>query len=281
MTVPLAPDRDRSRLPIPSFLLDTPPGGVFRLGHRGCCGQYPENTVAAVEAAAPHVDAVEVDVRACGSGELVVFHDETLDRVTAGSGRVDETPFATIRNLDVLGSGEPIPTLDDLLDAMAALPDPPALDVEIKSSESETSRVAAAVVAKCAAADVDVFYSSFHEPILREIRSADPDASLAVVCSERPRDALDLADAVDAVAVHPWKALILDSDATDGASDETVDETSDETSDETVDTDVELVTAAHDRGLVVNAWSGETATEIRQLRAAGVDGVIADRWDVF
>ena len=231
--------------------MDPPSGGVFRIGHRGCCGQHPENTVSAVEAAAPHVDAVEVDVRACATGELVVFHDETLDRVTAETGWVDETPLATIRDLDVLGSGEPIPTVPELLDAMSALPEPPALDVEIKPSG-----IASAVVAACADTGVAVFYSSFHESVLREIRAADPNAPLAVVCSERPREALELADAVDAVALHPWKALILDGDAG-------------------------LVAAAHDRGLAVNAWSADATSEVRRLRTAGVDGVIADHWDVF
>jgi len=46
------------------------------IGHRGCADVYPENTVRAVTRAANFLDAVEVDVRRCGSGELVVFHDE-------------------------------------------------------------------------------------------------------------------------------------------------------------------------------------------------------------
>ena len=235
----------------------------FRIGHRGCRDQYPENTIAAVEAAAPHVDAVEVDLRACGTGEIVVFHDETLDRVTSGTGRIDETPLAAIRELDVLGSGEPIPTLRELLDAMSALSEPPTLNVELKSSG-----IAPTAVSECADTDLDVLYSSFHGSVLREVRTADPDAPLAVVCSERPDTALELADEVDAVAVHPWKDLLRDTDAVDERTDG-------------MGTHVDLVKDAHSRDLVVNAWSVAATPEVKRLKAAGVDGVIADRWDIF
>lgn len=234
------------------------PGRLSRIGHRGCVSPGPENTVAAVEAAAPYVDAVEIDARLCGTGEPVVFHDETLDRVTDGTGRVDETPLATLRTLDVLDTGEPIPTLSELLAAISALPSELAVDVEIKAAGA-----AERVLATCAESDVDVFYSSFHGSVLRELRAADPDAPLAVVYSEDPLDALELADAVDAVAVHPWTELVLDG------------------SDETGSSVAAPVREAHDRGFIVNAWSADTASDVRKLDEAGVDGVIADRWDVF
>ncbi|MBP1922403.1 glycerophosphoryl diester phosphodiesterase [Halorubrum alkaliphilum] len=243
--------------------MDTDSDDLFRIAHRGCHDQYPENTIAAVEAAAPHVDAVEVDLRACGTGELVVFHDETLDRVTSGTGRIDETPLAAIRELDVLGSGEPIPTLRELLDAMSALSEPPTLNVELKSSG-----IAPTAVSECADTDLDVLYSSFHGSVLREIRTAGPDAPIAVVFSERPDTALELADEIDAVAVHPWKGLICGTDTEAEGSDQS-----------TLDDD--LVAAAHSRDLVVNAWSVETTSEVKRLQAAGVDGVIADRCDIF
>ena len=246
-----------------SILMDTNSDDCLRIAHRGCRDQYPENTIAAIEAAAPHVDAVEIDVRACGSGELVVFHDETLNRVTSGTGRIDETPLAAIRELDVLGSGEPIPTLRELLDAMSALSEPPVLNVELKSSG-----IAPRAVSACADTDLDVLYSAFHGPIPREIRAADPDAPLAVVFGERPNTALELAEEVDAVAVHPWKGLIRAADTEAEGSDQST-------------PDDDLVAAAHSRDLVVNAWSVAATSEVKRLQAAGVDGVIADRWDIF
>ncbi|MES3162222.1 MAG: glycerophosphodiester phosphodiesterase [Halorubrum sp.] len=257
---------------------DPTPDRLSRIGHRGCITPAPENTVAAVVAAAPHVDMVEVDVRPCGTGEIVVFHDETLGRLTDGSGRVDETPLSTLREREVLASGEPIPTLRELLDAMAVLSDPPVLNVEIKASG-----IAPTVVARCADAPLDVLYSSFHESVLRGVRTADPDAPLAVVCRDRPSDAIEFAAAVDAVAIHPWKRLIVDTNSVDddtAAADGETPTAADGAETHAVDGKA-VVETAHARGLAVNAWSADTPTEIRRLRAAGVDGVIADRWTVF
>ena len=219
------------------------------VAHRGCAGQYPENTVAAVTAAAPHVDAVEVDVRPCGTGEPVVFHDGTLDRVTDGSGRVEAVPLADLRGLDVDGTDASIPSLAELLAAVSSLPTDLPVNVEVK-----TPAVAAAAVDVVRRSDVDVIYSSFHDDALRELRRADPDASVAVLCGRDPSAGLDAAAAFDALAIHPSMDLVLGTD---------------------------VVRRAHDRGLAVNAWTASTAADAKRLADAGVDGVIADRWDVL
>jgi glycerophosphoryl diester phosphodiesterase len=90
------------------------------IAHRGFAAEHPENTVAAVEAATAAVDRIELDVRRCGTGELVAFHDATLDRVTDATGRVDETPRERLADLSVEGSGEPVPALAAALDAVPA-----------------------------------------------------------------------------------------------------------------------------------------------------------------
>lgn len=219
------------------------------VAHRGCAGHAPENTVRAVEAAAPHVDAVEIDVRPCGSGDLVVFHDATLDRLTDAAGRVDETPLSELRALDVLASGEPIPTLSELLSAVAALPADLPVNVELK-----TEGVAEAVVDACDAADVDVLYSSFHPAALRELRAADPEAPLAPLCGRDTEAALELASALDAAAIHPSTDAVAETN---------------------------VVGVANAKGLAVNAWTAETAADARRLAAADVDGIIANRWDLL
>ena len=64
------------------------------IAHRGFAAVHPENTVRAVRAAARVADAVEVDVRRCATGELVVIHDATVDRVTDGTGPVADHSLA-------------------------------------------------------------------------------------------------------------------------------------------------------------------------------------------
>lgn len=238
---------DRTDAPRGTFeRVDSDDGAVLIICHRGCAAQHPENTVAAIEAAAPRADAFEVDVRPCGSGELVVFHDETLDRVTDGSGRVDETPFAALRELEVLDSGASIPTLRELFEAV---PGGVPVNVELK-----TTGIATDVVEVCREADVEVLYSSFSERALREVREVDAAAPIAVLSHGPREDCLRLAVELDAVAIHPSMETVLET---------------------------EVVEASHERGLAVNAWTAETEEDVRRLRACGVDGIITDRWDVF
>ena len=87
------------------------------IAHRGFAKVNPENTVTAVRSAAEHTDVIEIDVRRCGSGELVVIHDETVERVTDGTGRVAELSADELTALDVLESGEGVPTLPSLLES--------------------------------------------------------------------------------------------------------------------------------------------------------------------
>ena len=71
------------------------------IAHRGVVLTAPENTVAAIEQAiALGCRAVEIDLRYTSDGEIVLLHDETLDRTTNGRGRIAEKTFAEVRKLD-------------------------------------------------------------------------------------------------------------------------------------------------------------------------------------
>ena len=88
------------------------------LAHRGASGHAPENTLAAFEkAVALGADWIELDVYAAGR-ELVVIHDNRLERTTNGSGYVTRRSLTYLRRLDA-GNGEKIPFLREVLDAAA------------------------------------------------------------------------------------------------------------------------------------------------------------------
>ncbi len=122
--------------------------GPAVVAHRGASGHAPENTLAAVDAAAElEVEWVEVDVQRAGDGELVVIHDNDLARTTDAPERYpDRAPWtltdfsaAEIAELDA-GSwygpefaGERVPTLGQVLDRMAAHGQ--KLLLEVKSPE--------------------------------------------------------------------------------------------------------------------------------------------------
>lgn len=114
-----------------------PGGGITVTGHRGAAGAAPENTLPALEhAVTAGADAVEVDVQATRDGELVLLHDDTVDRTTDGAGPVEAITLAQVRGLDAghawtpdrgatypfRGEGVRVPTLDEALDAAGGLP---------------------------------------------------------------------------------------------------------------------------------------------------------------
>jgi len=85
------------------------------LAHRGGRVYEPENTIAAFQHAIDTgADWIEFDVQQTKDGKLVVIHDETVDRTTDGTGRVEDMTFEQIRVLDA-GNGEQIPTFEEII----------------------------------------------------------------------------------------------------------------------------------------------------------------------
>lgn len=88
------------------------------IAHRGGASLGAENTLGCIrKGILSGADAVEVDVHLSADEELVVCHDETVDRTTDGHGRIEELTLAQIRNCSVKGGdpGEKVPTLDEVV----------------------------------------------------------------------------------------------------------------------------------------------------------------------
>lgn len=93
--------------------------------HRGASAHAPENTLAAFRLAAQvNAPAIELDAKLTADGEVVVIHDQTLDRTTNGSGVVNQLPFSALHELDAgvkfdpKYKGEKIPTLSEVFEAV-------------------------------------------------------------------------------------------------------------------------------------------------------------------
>ncbi len=126
---------------------------VLVIAHRGCWQTVPENSVAAIERCkAFEIDIVEVDLRLTSDGVLVNFHDDSLERMTGRSGRIEDLTLAEVaeirlRNRD--GRGAPdltehvIPTFQEMLDAAG---DDMILVLDMKGDIPEISREAARVL---------------------------------------------------------------------------------------------------------------------------------------
>jgi glycerophosphoryl diester phosphodiesterase len=102
---------------------------MLTIGHRGAAGYEPENTIRSFrKAIAFGVDGIELDVRFCKSGELVVIHDDRVDATTDGTGFVREKTLEELKKLNA-GKGEKIPTLSEALSAVDKMA---AVNIEIK-----------------------------------------------------------------------------------------------------------------------------------------------------
>jgi glycerophosphoryl diester phosphodiesterase len=89
---------------------------ILRIGHRGCAGHAPENTLAALEIGiALGADYLEMDVQRTRDGQLVLMHDKYVDRTTDGSGKVTEIPWSELSRFDA-GNGQRVPSLQDALE---------------------------------------------------------------------------------------------------------------------------------------------------------------------
>ena len=209
------------------------------IAHRGFAGEFAENTVGAVASAAEVADWVEVDVRRCGSGEIVVVHDATVDRVTDATGEVAELSQTELARLNVLDSGEGIPTLAEVLEVL-----PPSVGINVELKEGG---LAADVVDALAAHDGGILISSFDAGALAEV-TVLADYPRALVVEADANERLSRAADLNCTAIHPHWDLC----------------------------DERFVTRAHEANMTVNAWTIRDSVGAVSARNAGVDGLISD-----
>lgn len=269
---------------------DGPTGEPAVIAHRGFAGCYPENTVGAAVAAADHAETamLEVDVQPAACGTPVVFHDDRLEGsrdgrpITDAEGLLWETPLAALERAEVLESGEPVPTLSALLEAV---PETVAVNVELKNPGTADVRFAEAlpdrdrvprrklwtpfverVVADCDAFGGELLCSSFYEGALAAVRDVAPEYAAAALVWNSLEDGLAVARRYDCEAIHPPRNAVAGTAMTGEAyyglpADEP---------------ELDVLAVAHDEGRTVNVWTVETWVQFDELRRAGVDGIIAD-----
>lgn len=213
------------------------------IGHRGCAGVLPENTLGGVRRAVEvGCRMVEVDVWLC-EGRLVVIHDETVDRTTDGVGRVEDFFLNDLRDLDA-GGGERIPFLEDVLNICLGRC---SVNVELKGVG--TGEVVVELLEGRGGVD-DVLVSSFDWRMLREVRGLDGGVSIGVLLEggELLGEALVVAGELGAVAVNVWVGSL----------------------------DVGMVGRIHGGGFLCFVFTVRTEVELVKVRECGADGCFAD-----
>lgn len=177
--------------PMPEHAFFGPPaqGSVLVIAHQGGDGLRPSNTLAAfTHAAELGVDVLEMDIHSTSDGVLVVIHDDTIDRTTDGSGRVQDYTFAELQQFDAgydwptlaeeagrtdrpyRGQGITIPSLEEVLQAF---PDY-RMNIEIKQREPSIAAPLCAMLRAYELTD-QALVASFHPQSIDEFRAACPE----------------------------------------------------------------------------------------------------------
>jgi len=218
----------------------------LKVGHRGARAYEPENTLRSFRKALElGVNAVELDVRRTKDGELVVIHDNKVDRTTNGRGLVNELTLEEIEKLDA-GKGEKIPTLEE---ALEFLDKKVKILIELKEVGFEDKVLE---IVKNKGLEDNVIIISFHEEALRRIRELNNKVETGLIYV-RHRNPIKAALSLKAQYLLPLYRF----------------------------THSTLIKKAHDNGLKVIVWTINTLEEAKEYANKGVDGITSDKPDIL
>lgn len=237
--------------------------------HRGASGEAPENTLAAFRRAADlGFHYAELDVHATRDGQVVVIHDESLERTTNGRGKVKEHTLSELQRFDAGYRFSPdngqqfpfratevrIPTLAEVLRGFPHL----KFTVEIKQVEPAIEELVIAVVRNCGRS-ADVILASEHDQVLGRVRALAPEVATSFAVGEGTHfiqrvfsgQLSDYRPAGLALQVPPeFHGVPLVTP--------------------------EIVSAAHTFDLEMHVWTINEPQEMERLLDLGVDGIMSD-----
>lgn len=196
--------------------------------HRGCSQRYPENTITAFEKAAKldGLTGIELDIQMTKDNEIVVIHDERVDRTTSGTGYVRDFTYSQIRQLDIENGNsqkEKIPSVIEVLDLLKEdMKTGLLLNIELKNSIIAYEGMEDKILSMIAERNLQeqVVYSSFYTKSLKRIRDLEAKAAIGVLdtkvseCFYKGNGCFGIGDSV---ALHPfWKGMDLTKEQLQG-----------------------------------------------------------------
>jgi glycerophosphoryl diester phosphodiesterase len=242
----------------------------FAIGHRGCAGEVPENTLASfVRGLADGAVVIETDVHLTRDGVPVLIHDDDVARVSDRAGAVREFDFVALQKLDAgyrftapdgstpyRGAGLRIPSLAAALDALPGA----RLNLELKEDLPGFSERVLAVIREARREDTTLVTSGT-DGLMQKLRAAVARAESGVALGASGVEVARFAVAArngQPPAPGPMALQI----PTHFAGQPLV--------------TAELIEAAHAHGVHVHVWTINEPDEIAALLALGVDGIVSD-----
>lgn len=176
------------------------------IAHRGASALAPENTLAAfLKAKELGLQWIEFDVMLAASGDVIVMHDDDLNRTTNGSGKVSSHPYHYIKTLDAgswfnpIYHDEKVPTLKKVLEFLAA--QKMAANVEIKSLLGYEELLVNHVMTLVMQFKVPVLISSFSRVVLQRVSQQYPHVPLGFLMDKWEDDWEDFCLEINAAAI--------------------------------------------------------------------------------
>lgn len=217
------------------------------IGHRGAMGHETENTLASIQKALDlGVDMIEIDVFKISSGEIVVFHDETVDRLANSGGNIEEYNISQVNQL-TLDGGHKIPMLQDVL---KLINNQVALNIELKGADTadKVNHIVNYYVESNGWSADNFVISSFKWDELQTMREKNKDIKIAVLTEKNPLEAIEMASELNAVAINPnYKTLTQENTA-----------------------------KIQSEGFKVYTWTVNEPEDIQKMIEFGVDGIITN-----
>ncbi|WP_309641797.1 glycerophosphodiester phosphodiesterase family protein [Flavobacterium sp.] len=217
------------------------------VGHRGAKGYTSENTLISFQKALDmQVDGIELDVHMTSDNEIIVIHDDTVNRTTNGNGIVNQLSLHQLKALRI-DSEHQIPTLEEVLDLVDR-----KIFINIELKGNHTAKPVVALIEKYIAEknwQYDLFLiSSFDWNALQEVHVVNPKINLGVLTSTDIDLAIDFATFIKAKSIHPYYHLLTK----------------------------ENTLTMQQKGFQVFPWTVNEPEDIQKIKTFEVNGIITD-----
>ena len=184
--------------------------------HRGCSLRYPENTITSFSKAMeiPGLTGIELDVQLSLDGELVVIHDETVDRTTDGKGFVRDYTLSRLKQFHIDAGGgkyESIPTMREVFSLLQnQMREGFLLNIELKNSVYPYPGMEEKILALAEEFGVQdsIVYSTFYARSLEKLYGLNSNLQLAILDSKVSDCIYKIRGGCKATMLHPyWQGI--------------------------------------------------------------------------
>lgn len=225
---------------------------ILIVAHRGASGYEPENTLRSFKKAIDlGADMVELDVYLCRSGEVVVIHDDTIERTTNGTGKVKELLWEELQKYDA-GMGERIPRLSDVLDLVDKKM---AINIELKDPGSirPVAELIKEYIAKKSWAPAQFLVSSFDHQAVYAFHAYCPEVATGLIFEDSAQDSIKIVQ-----HAHARYAIMDHNSITP-----------------------QFVNKAHQHDIRVFAYTVNDRNQALMLKKVHIDGIITNYPDIL